>query len=262
MLRMAQGPDASSKGLLLEELSPDRYAGYVHDPLDITGMVIDLVPAGARVLDVGCGSGQFSKLIIDHKEVEIVGFEPQPERAEAARKLGFEVHVGELTEEYLRSLPPFDVVLFLDVLEHVMSPSELLAIARTGLKPGGFVVASIPNVAHWTVRLDILRGKFNYQPVGIMDSTHLRWFTASTVRMLFESADFQVDDLLATPGCSLPDYNRRWPWRRIRPKTRDPFIRWATRHWPRLFGCQHIVKASPVDRLSNQDSELHTKVPN
>jgi SAM-dependent methyltransferase len=131
-------------------------------------------------------------------------------------------------------------------LEHVADPGNFLQLAHRALLPRGRVIASVPNVAHWSVRVDLLRGRFDYQPTGIRDATHLRWFTAETVRLLFESSGLRVVSLRHTAGVTLPEYETRRPWRWIPRGRRDPLIRALARRLPLLFGCQHIIHAIPA----------------
>lgn len=108
----------------------------------------------------------------------------------------------------------------------------------------GAVLASVPNVAHWTVRLRLLQGRFEYAESGIMDATHLRWFTADTVRRLFASAGYRVQTMVGSAGLWLPEY-RRGLWRCVPQRIRRPAIRRAVQLLPGLFACQHVVKAIP-----------------
>jgi methionine biosynthesis protein MetW len=209
-------------------------------------MLAELVPVGSRVLDVGCGTGGLSRIIADTRKAKIIGIEPNLHRAAAARARGFEVHQEVFTPAVLQRLELFDVVIFADVLEHVADPGSFLQLARRALLSGGRVVASVPNVAHWSVRLDLLRGRFEYQPVGIRDATHLRWFTAATVRSLFETNALRVISLQHTAGVGLHDYANRRPWRWMSRDFRDPIIRALARRLPLLFGCQHIIHATPA----------------
>jgi SAM-dependent methyltransferase len=87
---------------------------------------------------------------------------------------------------------PFDVVLAGDVLEHLVDPRRVLADARSLLAPGGYVVASVPNVAHVDVRMALLCGRFAYRETGLLDATHLRFFTHDTLLELFERAGLAV----------------------------------------------------------------------
>ncbi len=227
------------------ELDPFRYDGHLDAPQGVARMLADLVPVGARVLDVGCGTGSVSRIIAGSRNAKIIGIEPNSRRAAAARARGLEVYEERFTPAVLQLLEPFDVILFADVLEHVADPGSFLQFARRGLLPGGRVVASVPNVAHWCVRLDLLRGRFDYQPVGIRDATHLRWFTADTVRSLFETNGLRVISLQHTAGVMSQDYYRR-PWRWIPRVVRDVIVRALARRLPLLFGYQHIIHVTPA----------------
>ncbi len=125
----------------------------------------------------------------------------------------------------VRQMEPFDVVMFADVLEHLADPFSLLCIAKTALAPAGSIVASVPNTAHWSVRSDLFRGRFEYRKWGIMDATHLRWFTSSSLRFLFESAGLSVQAERVTAGIDLDCYSERLPWRRMSRKTRASLVR-------------------------------------
>jgi len=237
--------DGSTAGFLNGALDPLRYDWYTDAPQEVTRMLADLVPVGSRVLDVGCGTGSVSRRIADTRDAKITGIEPDSCRAAAARARGLEVYQEPFTPALVERLEPFNVILFADVLEHVADPGSFLQFARCALLPGGRVVASVPNVAHWTVRLDLLCGRFDYQPVGIRDATHLRWFTAETVRLLFESSGLRVISLQHTAGVGLPDYAKRRPWCWISRDPRDAIVRALARRLPLLFGCQHIIHATP-----------------
>lgn len=228
------------------ELDPLRYDWGTGAPQEVAHMLADLVPVGSRVLDVGCGTGSVSRRIADTRNAKIIGIEPNSHRAAAARARGVEVYQEPFTPGIVQRLEPFNVILFADVLEHVADPGSFLQFARPALLPGGRVVASVPNVAHWTVRLDLLHGRFDYQPTGIRDATHLRWFTADTVRSLFETNGLRVIRLQHTAGVALPDYAERRPWRWISRDRRDAIVRALARRLPLLFGCQHIIHATPA----------------
>jgi methionine biosynthesis protein MetW len=237
-------PDRNASGFVAVEVDPRRYDGQMEDRDEVAGLVAELVPVGARVLDVGCGTGSLTQIVARARAATLVGIEPDPIRAQIARDRGIDARNGILTSGMLAKLGMFDVVLFADVLEHLPNPQEMLLMVRNALLPGGAVVASIPNVAHWTVRWDLLRGRFDYQSCGIMDATHLRWFTSDNVTHLFGSAGYRIVEMRHTAGTTLPDYGRRLPWRRLRPRVRNFLIRRSARLWPRLFGCQHVVRAS------------------
>jgi methionine biosynthesis protein MetW len=239
--------DAMNAGFTKAAVDPLRYDGQVDDPKESTGLIIRMIPKGSRVLDVGCGTGSVSSLVRDHCGAELVGVEPNPIRAKRAAERGIDVRVGILDEALAGTLGVFDVVLFADVLEHLTEPAALLNLSRRLLRPGGAVVASTPNVAHWTVRLNLLRGRFDYTTLGIMDATHVRWFTAATIRSLFETAGFTVERQTVSAGLWMHEYATKRPWRWLNPETRQNVICAAAGRWPRLFGCQHVIRAIKSD---------------
>ena len=102
------------------------------------------------------------------------------------------------------------------------------------------VIISVPNVAHWSVRFELLRGHFRYARVGIMDATHLRWFTEATIRQLVNQAGIDVVRVQQTAGVTLLCYVET-QLVRIPRRLRDPIVRRMATLLPRLFGCQHIV---------------------
>jgi methionine biosynthesis protein MetW len=241
---VAASPDRHGEGLLDRSLEALRYDGQSDDPFEVAGMLRGMMPSNVRVLDVGCGTGSVTLIANRDHGNTVLAIEPDPERAAVARARGLAVHNGLLDEAFLAEHGAFDVVMASDVVEHTAAPAELLQMMVRALRPGGLLLISVPNVAHWTVRLNLLFGRFDYAPVGIMDVTHLRWFTTRTIADLVNRAGFEILELRHTAGIWLAPYNcgllRRIP-RRYR------IIRLLTRALPRLFGAQHVVKA----RLGN-----------
>jgi GT2 family glycosyltransferase/2-polyprenyl-3-methyl-5-hydroxy-6-metoxy-1,4-benzoquinol methylase len=148
----------------------------------------------ARVLDVGCATGALGA-VLKAAGSFVVGVEVDADAARVASSLLDEVLVGDVeSEPFFDQFPAasFDAVLFGDVLEHLRRPEAALERVRRLLRPGGVVVASIPNVAHAAVRLALLSGAFDYSPTGLLDETHIRFFTRATVKKLFDDASFAV----------------------------------------------------------------------
>jgi methionine biosynthesis protein MetW len=234
-------PDTSALGFL-DSLPPhDRYETF-YDPDEASGIICRLIPNGAHVLDVGCGTGSLGAIIERRCGAKVLGIEPDAERAELARRAGLEVVRGEFDDGFVRRSPAFDVVLFADVLEHVAAPFELLERAQRCLAPSGQIVVSVPNAAHWSMRVMVARGSFVYQPYGILDATHLRWFTESTLIRFMERAGCRVTAVRFSTGHHLAAYRRR-PWSWISQARRRDLIRSMSRLAPRMFGCQIIVSA-------------------
>jgi len=164
------------------------------DPYNRNTILLNWVGNGKRVLEVGCSTGYFSRVMVEQNCV-VTGIEVDPEAAERARSYCEKVHVLDLNAgDWIKSLPKgaFDVVLLGDVLEHLVDPWNVLRQAAEVLDTGGSLVISLPNVVHWMTRLEILLGRFNYQPWGTLDHTHLRFFTVKTARSLIESAGYRI----------------------------------------------------------------------
>ncbi len=236
-------PDNNARGFLAIPPEPRRYENSSNDPDDVAARIATLIKDGDRVLDVGCGTGSVSETILNRVSADLIGIEPDAERAAAARERGLDVYQGFLTEEFLAEHGPFHKILFADVLEHLPAPAEMVLLAKRGLAPSGAIVASVPNVAHWFVRADLVAGRFVYQDCGIMDATHLRWFTRRSIQEFFEHLGFRVTALDYTVNIDLPDYGRRRPWRWFSRPMRKKIVSKLAALRPEVFGCQHIVRA-------------------
>ena len=153
------------------------------------------VPQASRVLDVGCSTGNFGAALEALKECSVVGIDlSEADVAEAATKIT-EAHVLDITSDGVpERLGTFDVVVFADVLEHLMDPRAVLRTVRSMLKPGGRVVYSIPNMAHLSVRMDLLEGRFPYTELGLLDRTHMHFYDRLEVHDIFASAGFAITD--------------------------------------------------------------------
>ena len=148
------------------------------------------------VLEVGCSSGYLTKVMAE-RGCEVVGIEIDPEAALVAEAWAERVVVGDIEEgdvwNYVKD-ESFDVVLLGDVLEHLRDPLGSLRQAVSKLKPSGYVLTSLPNIAHGDVRLSLMLGRFSYADKGLLDHTHVRFFTAETVRQLHAEAGLRIVD--------------------------------------------------------------------
>lgn len=174
---------------------------------------LPLLPQGTigRLLDVGCARGAFGNLLKRTRPgVDVWGIEPDPRAAAVAGKRLD--HVIEGT--YPDAIPPdekFDVVTFFDVLEHVPDPWAVLRQTRRLLTDDGVVVASIPNVRHFSVLMPlVVFGRWDYAESGLLDRTHLRFFTRSTIQDLFESTEYEVTTLRPVISSPIVVGSKRW----------------------------------------------------
>ena len=152
-----------------------------------------------RLLDVGCARGHLSAVLAS-QGWRVTGIEYDAEDAAVARDKGIDVIVGTAEDAMGTMNEKFDVIVFADVLEHFVHPEDVLSQARALLVPGGRIVISIPNVAHFSVRLQLLLGSFTYTDRGILDRTHLHFYTKKTLKKMIVGAGLDTIYLGATPA--------------------------------------------------------------
>lgn len=224
-------------------------------------IMLEMVGFGRDVLDVGCASGYLAAALA-RQDCRVSGIEYDADAAEEARPHLEKLVVGDvtamdLTEEFGEGV--FDAVVFGDVLEHLADPEPVLRSSLRLLRPGGSVVVSVPNVTHGSLRLALLQGRWSYTPTGLLDRTHLRFFTRSSFGELLTRAGLQVEVAKATVADPLQTEvkvdDERLPggivhWVREQPdSTVYQFVVRAVvgdgeRDWPRLVPG---VELSPVD---------------
>jgi 2-polyprenyl-3-methyl-5-hydroxy-6-metoxy-1,4-benzoquinol methylase len=199
------------------------------------------VPDGARVLDIGCASGYLAARLVA-RGCAVTGFEVDPRSAALAEAHCERVIVGDLESPHDRATIPdgFDVVLLGDVLEHLVDPWHALRFVRGLVAPGGVVVVSMPNVAAWTVRLALLRGAWRYTETGLLDRTHLRFFTRRTAHELVRGAGFEIERERFSPIEQAPGMLRQ-----LLPRVTDVAVKSMLRIWPELMAQQFVLRLRP-----------------
>jgi 2-polyprenyl-3-methyl-5-hydroxy-6-metoxy-1,4-benzoquinol methylase len=170
----------------------DEYYSQVrHDVIDV------ICHRPKRVLELGCGAGATSAAIKELFECEAWGIEINEAAAETARKKLDRVitaNIDNRTPELPRDY--FDLVICADVLEHLAAPDNALRRLREFMAPEAQIIASIPNISYLPALMKIVRDRFEYEPDGVLDNTHLRFFTPHTMRKLFTDAGFEVITLI------------------------------------------------------------------
>jgi len=217
------------------ELQTAPYRGHVL----LADAVRRSVRPGGRIFEGGVSSGYFARVLVE-AGYTVDGAEIDPVAAAAAGTICDRLVVGDLAALDLAALAPvYDGFVFGDTLEHLADPVALLRRLRPLLADDGALVVSIPNIANWAVRLGLLAGRFRYTERGILDRTHLRFYTARTVREMLAEAGFRTDELVATVPV--------------------PLIRWRPLLWlahrignlrPSLFAYTFVIVARPGDRLA------------
>lgn len=174
-----------------------QYAGKQHDYFDGARIdIVRLLPGNQRasILEIGCGTGATGKAAkAQGKCGRYIGIELMSEPAAIARQHIDTVFEGDIERIDWSSLPDtIDAVILSEVLEHLIDPWDVVRRVHDRLRPGGRVYASSPNIASWRIIKMLFRNRFDYEECGPMDRTHLRWFTSSSYKQLFETAGFRT----------------------------------------------------------------------
>lgn len=149
----------------------------------------------ARVLEIGCGNGATGALAMARGRAgHYVGVELVEGQGRKAREVLSDVLIGDVERMDFDWQPAeFDALIMSEVLEHLVEPGALLRRLHRFIRPGGIVLASSPNISHWRVLRELLKGRFDLADQGVFDRTHLRWFTPATFAAMFETAGFRID---------------------------------------------------------------------
>ena len=183
----------------------DSYNNYVT-------MLAEHIPNNARVLDLGCAQGRFGK-ILKKKDCTVIGIELDEKAAKCAQETENynKVYVADMTDtdteayQAVSKEEKFDVILMTDILEHIVEPTEMIKMYEKVLKEKGSILISVPNFANIKVVLDLLNNQIAYSDVGILDNTHLKWYTKTSfvqwikqMNNVYEDINFDCEYLGAT----------------------------------------------------------------
>ena len=180
--------------------------------------MLPFVPVGCRrVLDVGCAEGAFGESLKRSRGIEVWGVEPTASAAAIAKGRLDNVIEGVFGPEINLPKGIFDCILFNDVLEHMLAPEMALRYAWELLAPGGVIVASIPNIRGFpTFWLLLFHARWEYRDSGVLDKTHLRFFTKSSIIAMFEREGFKLETVCGiNANCGTPEASRK-AWRLYR----------------------------------------------
>src|SRR3990170_2747883 len=219
--------------------------------------LVMLTGRNKRVLEVGPATGYVTE-VLRRRGCQVTAVENDPAAAEVAEKFCERIIAGDIEKiDFPQTFgeEQFDVVMLGDVLEHLVDPKGALERVRPLLRAGGCVVASIPNVAHASVRVMLLDGKFVYTEKGLLDHTHLRFFTKSGIETLFEEAGYHIRVWQRTSTDTLQD-----PFAEelsLGESQLPPHLVEALRQDPEALTYQFVVRAYPqrVQRLNKRGSQ-------
>jgi ubiquinone/menaquinone biosynthesis C-methylase UbiE len=197
-----------------------------------------------QVLDVGCGAGDNAELVRSRLPgCQVHGITHSVAEAELAKRRMATCSVWDIEGDIPVELNAmrFDTIIFSHVLEHLRDPELVLCKFSRLLKSGGTVLIAVPNVLSWTMRWQFLRGDFEYRSEGVLDDTHLRFFTYLTADRYLLSKCPELKLVSKGVTGSVPLW---WFRRYLLPKKGSEFIdKLGCRLWPNLFGGQILLKA-------------------
>jgi len=174
-------------------ISIDFNPSYIGPREDILNLISDNVK---KVLDVGCSTGALGEKIKKRNRAKVVGIELDQKMAKVAKKRLDKVIIGDIGKINLKDYLThnyFDCIIFADVLEHLVNPWDVLKNITAFLNNDGVIVASIPNVRHYTTIISLfLRGYWPYRERGIHDKAHLRFFTLKNISEMFQNAGLEI----------------------------------------------------------------------
>lgn len=217
-----------------------RYQSKINDPYSSHSVILARVGdgKGKRLLDVGSAQGLLAQKFTE-RGFEVTCIEGSPDLAALGKDKCHEMIVADLDKPLPKLHGQFDVIVYGDILEHLRNPMEVFTGFNRSLRPGGRVIVSVPNVAHLWVRLNLLLGRFHYGDRGILDRTHLRFFTLSYFQSFLGGAGLEWDEIVSTPVPLLlvvPDrYHGQW-LRLVHGLNAG-----LARSWKTMFGYQFVA---------------------
>jgi 2-polyprenyl-3-methyl-5-hydroxy-6-metoxy-1,4-benzoquinol methylase len=200
---------------------------------------------GRRLLDVGAAHGYLAGELRS-QGFQVTGLEADSVLGEEAAKHCDEFLLLDLDGPLPRFTQPFDLIIFGDVLEHLRDPKAVLCAFARHLSDNGEVIISLPNIANIYVRLNLLFGRFDYQDRGLLDRTHLHFFTRKSFRQFMSDAGFELETLTATP-IPLPLVVPASYQGRVFAALHAANA-WLARNWQTLFGYQFVAVARYVKK--------------
>jgi 2-polyprenyl-3-methyl-5-hydroxy-6-metoxy-1,4-benzoquinol methylase len=181
------------------ELDPRALDWILADPANPLNRLVNVIPKGATVLDIGAGNGLLARLLHHaHSDVAIDGVEPDGAAVMHAKPWYRDLFNGSV-EQFLSQVGGsihYDYIVLADVIEHLPNPQRILQLIRERLGRSGKLCISTPNVAFASVRVALLNGVFEYVDSGILERTHLRFFTLRSLEQLFAAVELHPEAIL------------------------------------------------------------------
>ena len=174
---------------------------FAVDKIDLTtchGKILNQIRPNSLVLECGCATGYITKFLKEQLDCKVHIVEFEKEAFDIAREFAAGGICADLNQEsWVKEFEgmQFDYILFMDVLEHLYNPLKALTLAEKMLKPDGSVLISLPNIAHNDVLINLYNNAFNYQKLGLLDNTHIRFFAKNNLSALMEDSGLRMVEL-------------------------------------------------------------------
>lgn len=198
-------------------------------PLNVDRQTAELIADNSSVLDIGCATGFLGEYLIKHKGCTVDGVDLGIEEAREAKKKLRNVYIGDIEDkETIRKITgKYDVVNASAIIEHLKDPWIALKSWKKFLKKDGHIIVSTSNIAHFSTRLHLIKGKFEYQEYGILDNTHLRFFTYESFQKLLTDCGYRIDSVqIDAVGGGYPRISKI-----------------LSKFFPNMFAYQTVIKA-------------------
>ena len=172
-----------------------KYESFLKFKYGTHSLIVNQIPNNANVLDIGCAQGYLDEYLTKKLNCVVTGIELDAKAAQKAKKFCKKIFIGDIEkilQESQLGNEKFDIILLADVLEHLKEPERVLQEVKKYLKSEGSVIVSLPNIAYFQIRCKILLGSFEYTDRGILDCTHLKFFTRHSMNKMFSRCGLDI----------------------------------------------------------------------
>lgn len=208
-----------------------KFSLDVLHPLNIDRQSVTLIPEGSKILEIGCATGFMAEYLIKEKKCIVDGVELALDEAREAKKKLRNVITGDIEDkDTIKQIEDtYDIVFASALIEHLKDPWLSLKTWKKVLKKDGRILITTSNIAHWSMRLKMMKGQFNYEQYGILDNTHLRFFTTESFQKLVTDCGYTIEHFSIDPvGGGYPKISKL-----------------LSHTFPNLFAYQMLIFAKP-----------------
>lgn len=218
------------------------------------GIFLSWVAEGSTVLDVGCACGDLGKALKDENGCVVQGLEYNNYSIEIAKQTNAYENIIQCDLNNYKEInisEKFDYIVFGDVLEHIHSPKEVINYFKNSLKPEGEILISLPNLAHCSIKANLLLNNFDYTPIGILDETHLKHFTYKTIAEVLAFCNLKIIDYVPTYWAGIYGTQKNDPYKYLPSEISDFIL--SDKH-------SHVIQYVVASKISYDDNLLEANL--